>query len=191
MSATSATGGYLAVGPGPSREAVEDLLGDVVAGVTGLARDLVRARWQPDPPDQPEPEIDWCAIGIQSRTPEGGQLIPPRRRPDGAIEGARVERSVLLEVLASFYGPAADDLAGRLADGLALGQNRTPLRTLNLALVSVGAATTAPDFVGAKWLTRIDLPLTLRQATARDAGNVAVLPLESALPAIVGEIRHG
>jgi hypothetical protein len=38
----------------------------LVVGITGLDQSLVRPRWQSNPPKQPEPTIDWCAIGVTS-----------------------------------------------------------------------------------------------------------------------------
>ena len=39
---TSATGGFLQPEPGLARSDIERLIGDVIAGITGLPRDLVR-----------------------------------------------------------------------------------------------------------------------------------------------------
>ena len=41
---TSATGGFLQPEPGLARSDIERLIGDVIAGITGLPRDLVRER---------------------------------------------------------------------------------------------------------------------------------------------------
>ena len=41
---TSATGGFLQPETGLARSDIERLIGDVIAGITGLPRDLVRER---------------------------------------------------------------------------------------------------------------------------------------------------
>lgn len=162
--ADSITGGVLVVAPGPAVEAVEDVLHDLIAGLTGLAGDLVRPRWQPDPPKQPTPDIDWCAFGITGDTEEAAQLIH-------GDDSARVHTEDLLTVLVSFYGPLAADLAKVVRRGLHVPPSRAWLRKHDLALVEIGALTPAADFVGAAWTRRIDMPLTIRQGTASTAAG--------------------
>src|SRR5574340_383319 len=67
MANTSATGGYLS--PDASAlplegDALDALLQGMVVGITGLPGAMVRPRWQSVVPKQPEPTVDWCAIGI-------------------------------------------------------------------------------------------------------------------------------
>ncbi|WP_142850864.1 hypothetical protein [Telmatospirillum sp. J64-1] len=159
MSNNSATGGPLAVEGGLSREALEDVIHDLLAGLTGLEGALIRPRYQPKPPPQPKPEVDWCAFGITEAAPEGTQLI----QGDGA---AVLHSQASLTVALSFYGPGGDVLAGRVRAGLQIAQNREGLRAAGLAYVSAGAIIAGAELVGGSWLPRFDLTLTLRQAEA-------------------------
>ncbi len=63
---TSATGGFLVpTSAAPDEDtALEDFIHDFIAGVTGIAADMVRPRWQPTPPRQPPVGANWCAFGV-------------------------------------------------------------------------------------------------------------------------------
>lgn len=178
--ADTTTGGFLEVVPGLTATATEDVLHDLIAGLTGLDVRLVRPRWQPDPPKQPAPDVNWCAFGITGDTEEAAQLIH-------GDDAARLHTEDLLTVLVSFYGPAAADLAKGVRRGMHVPASRDLLRRHSLALVEIGAATTAPDFVGGAWIARIDMPLTLRQGTPKPAGEVAIRNILSAPTIINGE----
>lgn len=179
----STTGGPLDVVPGPSAEATEDVLGDLLAGLTGLDRQLVRPRWQPDPPKQPEASVDWCAFGVAEAAPEAAQLIH-------GDDVARLHTEELVTVPLSFYGPRAADLAKAVRAGLRVPANRALLRRHSLALVAVGPAVPAPDLVGGAWIRRIDMPLTIRQGTPITAGAVQIRNILSAPTTITGDTHE-
>lgn len=158
MSASSSNAGFLPPSASPlTRAQIEDALHDAVVGITGLAGSMVRPRWQPAPPKQPEASVNWCSIGITTRTRTGLPAMVHQDTDDG---GQDVALSwVALEVQASFYGLDADDLADRLAQGLAVGQNRDGLRAAGLALQEVGQAVAVPELINNAWVMRVDLPL--------------------------------
>jgi len=165
MPNTSATGGYLApVGAVPADDLDLDvLLQGAVAGITGLPGEMVRPRWQPVTPRQPEPNENWCAIGIASEQPEN----TPSIEHDPGSGTSTLKRHPVFEVLASFYGPAAGRYAATLRDGLYIPQNREPLRAAGVAVVSIGDAISAPDLVNQQWVRRRDVRITLRRVTVR------------------------
>ncbi|MCA7953855.1 hypothetical protein LGM43_26660 [Burkholderia seminalis] len=172
----SSTGGYLAPAvdtPPDEDDALDDLVHDLVAGVTALPLDLVRPRWQPVVAKQPEPGVNWCAFGIQTQTPDASPAIVH----NGANEGSDTYiRHQDLEVLCTFYGPAAKGYAQRLADGLALPQNREQLQLLDMAFVNVSEIRAAPDLVNQQWVRRYDMTVKLRRKVTR---TYAVLNLKS------------
>ena len=146
--------GWLSPAPGPEGAQLEDALHDMVCGITHLPGSLVRPRWQPQTPKLPAPDVDWCAIGIVNCGASGGAEWHANGRTTVAMD----ER---LTVMASFYGPGSAQLATRLRAGLWLEQNRATLRMgANLALVSAGDITTAPELVDMRWLHRHDILLT-------------------------------
>jgi len=166
MSNTSATGGYLAPAPGPrTLTQVEDVLHDVVAGITGLSGKLVRPRWQETPPQQPKREVTWCAIGITDDQDAPGA---PEVQHDGGSGGTdTVVTRALLVVTASFYGPQGMDLAWRLRDGLKVEQNRAGLRAAGLALYEIGRLRYVPELVNKAWVPRVDLELSVWSESRR------------------------
>ncbi len=176
MANTSATGGYLApTAPVPPEDdALDNLLQELVAGVSGLSGSLVRPRWQPTVPKQPEPTVNWCALGITVQTNDAGPAIQHDPAGDGQDE---YQRHQDIELLCTFYGPAAKGYAQRLADGLAIPQNREQLGINDMAFVSAGEIRAAPDFVSQQWARRYDLTVLLRRKISR---TYAVLNLLSA-----------
>jgi len=166
MANDSSTGGYLlpADAPAPEDAELDALLQAAVRDITGLPGSLVRPRWQPNPPKQPEPSVDWCAIGVMVQTPDDGPAL--LHQPDGS-GATRLERHVDIEVLATFYGPRASAYASRLRDGLGIPQNLEALRASALAFVSAGAVRAIPEFWNQQWIRRYDLPLLLRRKVTR------------------------
>ena len=129
---TSATGGFLQPEPGLARSDIERLIGDVIAGITGLPRDLVRERIAV-PQADPETGATWCSFGITKRSESKSQV-----RHYETEDGQGMSRVLTLETLtvpASFFGPACEDMALKLKAGLHISQNREPLWHANIALV--------------------------------------------------------
>ncbi|KWC56568.1 LIC_12616 family protein [Burkholderia ubonensis] len=173
----SSTGGYLAPAddvPLVEDDELDDLVHDLIAGVTALPGDLVRPRWQPTVPKQPEPSVDWCAFGVQEQEPDAGPAIQHDSAGDGHDTYIRHQD---IDVPCTFYGPRAKGYAQRLADGLAIPQNREQLQLLDMAFVGVGTIRAAPDLVNQQWVRRYDMTVTLRRKITR---TYAVLNLKSA-----------
>lgn len=170
--------------PGPSRQSTEDVLTALVVALTGLPENLVRPRYQPDPPKAPKPDVNWCAVGIARRSAPPVSEVRRVRLPGGS-EVSRVETHETLEVLASFYGPQSDEMALALREGLQVESNRYPLREANMAYVQCGELAHVPELVNLKFLYRVDVPLTLRRGPALPErnkpveGTVDVPPIET------------
>ncbi|GMG90664.1 hypothetical protein Cmtc_18840 [Cupriavidus sp. TKC] len=176
MANTSATGGYLApTAPVPPEDDdLDNLLQELVAGVTGLDGKMVRPRWQPTVPKQPEPSVNWCALGIAVQKNDAGPAIQHDGDGDGSDTYIRHQE---IELLCTFYGPGAKGYAQRLADGMAIPQNNEQLGLNDMKFVSVSDIRPAPDFVNQQWVRRYDLTLVLRRKITR---TYAVLNLLSA-----------
>jgi hypothetical protein len=151
---------------------LEDVLHDMLAGITGLAANKVRPRFQPAPPKQPPHTVDWCAFGIADDDTAGFSAVSH----DGTGDGTDTVISwAELNVLASFYGPNAWDLAGRLRSGLAIEQNRAQLRAAGLALGWAGRRVKTGELVNQSWILRVDLPLLLRNEERRTYGVLNIV----------------
>lgn len=179
MSNTTATPGYLTpLGADIDQDALENSLQEMVVGVTGLAAELVRPRWQAKPPTSPGSEETWCAIGVTDFMEAASS-----EQHDGAGDGANVVTTWCgLELLATFYGPGSLGMATRLRDGLQIDQNRAQLRAQGLALTSVGEPRNAPDLKNGQWRRRVDLPITMQWETRQEFG---VLNIDAASGTIV------
>lgn len=168
----SSTGGFLQQSDTlPFNDSLlDDVLQQLITGVTGLPGTLVRPRWQrPDtdpntPPTQPAPNIDWCSVGVVHQTP----FDYPYEYHVSAGTGNSVQVSwEELDVLASFFGPNCRGNASTLRAGLYLSQNREGLLSTLIKLTNVGIATIVPDIVNVQWISRCDLPMAFTREIRR------------------------
>lgn len=166
MANTSASGGYLqpsSTAP-VENDAFEDLLGGLIAGISGLTRGLVRPRWQATPPAMPTITTNWCAFGITAIDADWSAATT--HIPDG--EGAdEVVRHDTVHILVSFYGPAAYGLAAQVRDGLWVPQNFEAVRMAGIALLECDRIRTASDLINERFVRRVDLDILLRRAVVR------------------------
>ncbi|MCG4261369.1 hypothetical protein K6W36_12415 [Acetobacter senegalensis] len=137
------------------------IIGDFVSSVTALPRNLVRRRWQEKPPEQPDRQIDWCAVGVTVTTPDQNANM------QWANEQMSVSQHETLEVLLSFYGPNAGRNASTLRMGLSLSQNRAVLQANGMAFHSASAPVRVPSLVNQLWLPRTDITLRIRRNEQR------------------------
>lgn len=151
--------------PSPSvieGDALEDLFQATLAGITGLDPSLVRPRWQPEPPNQPEFTTNWMAFGITVLPADKFVFL---RMVDDVTQ--ELQCSEELTCLTSFYGPQAQAYAGVLRDGLAIDQNRWALAAAKIKLVEVGDPRQVPALFKQIWTKRIDETLRFRRWVVR------------------------
>lgn len=187
MSNDSSTGGYLQpYGVQPADDAALDAqIQALVVGITGLDGTLVRPRWQPNPPKQPDYNVNWAAVGIQSRTGDDTSALIHYKDPvtSPTLDGhSELRRHEVLEIVASFYGPNSTGYASLFRDGLSVSQNREVIQSQGMGLIDVAPAIMVPDLVNQQWLRRVDVTMRIRRAVSR------TYPVENLLEA-VGEIR--
>ncbi|QIE88045.1 hypothetical protein G5B91_17915 [Pseudomonas nitroreducens] len=183
MANTSASGGYLtpAGAPTPADEALEDILQPMVVGITGLPGKMVRPRWQPGNPKQPEPNVNWCAIGVMHTKQDANPAIEHDGTGNGADQYQRHQDVILL---ATFYGPNAQAYGQLLSDGMYIPQNGEALRALNMAFVEAGDLIAAPDLINQQWVRRYDLRIRLRRKIERTYPVLNILSADT--PVITG-----
>lgn len=177
MANDSSTGGYLqpaVISPPLEDDALTAIFQQMIVGITGLPGNMVRPRWQPTVPKQPEPTANWCALGIAVQTLDDGPAIIHNGAGNGSDTYIRHEQ---IDVLASFYGPAAMQNAQLLSDGLAIPQNLEQLKAQDMNSVDTGPIRAAPDLINEQWVRRYDLELTFRRKITR---SYAVLDILSA-----------
>lgn len=150
-------------------EVLADMLQQMVSGITGLDPTLVFPRWQPEPPNQPAFDKSWAAIGPNEGESRTRDVFPAQfhvtfqdDQGDDVVAEV-VVRNQILAMLATFYGPGAEQNAELLAMGLGLEQNLYMLQLNGCALVEVQNSVTVPEKVKQRWLMRVDLPFRLRR----------------------------
>jgi len=173
----SSTGGYL--GPAVATPPLEDaeldaVFQQLIVGVTGLPGPMVRPRWQTTVPKQPEPSVNWCALGVTVLPPDAGPAITHNPTGDGTDVYVRHQT---INVLASFYGPNCGQNSQMLLDGLAIPQNLEQLKANDMQSVTEGDRRAAPDFLNQQWIRRYDVTLVFSRKITR---TYAVRNLNSA-----------
>jgi hypothetical protein len=163
---TSATGGYLV--PSSSDPAWDDNLDDIlqamIVGITGLPGSTVRPRWQTNQPKQPEPNVDWCAVGVTHVESDTFASIVHTSSGDGSDT---LRRHSTVTVMASFYGPNRRGFASRLSDGLLVPQNQEAIAIAGLMLRQASDVVSAADLFNQNWISRADVLMTFRRQINR------------------------
>lgn len=191
--ATSASGGYLApIDATPQDADFEDQLQAVVVGITGIAGNLVRPRWQPKPPKLPDQATNWAAIGVISQkvATRAAVMHHPGDLDLGNGQTSHgydeLQQHEVVEIMASFYGPGSGGYAARFRDGLMIAQNREAMFLRNMALLDATDVVQAADLINEQWIRRFDLTFRVRRAITR------IYPVENLLSAqgdLIGEDR--
>jgi len=165
--ADSSTGGYLlpAVTSPPLEDAALDaIFQQMVVGITALPGNMVRPRWQPNPPKQPEPITNWCALGVTTQELDAGPAIVHNPTGNGTDTYIRHQQ---IDVLCSFYGPNAKQYAQQLEDGLAIPQNLEQLKLSDMNCIETGQIRAAPDLINEQWIRRYDMAIVFRRKITR------------------------
>ncbi len=152
--------GYLLPATAPaSWESLEDALQEAARMICNVPGELVRPRYQPNPPHRPDPEKNWIALGVRD--------CPASRVQHGHdSKGQDVVTTYSdLDVLFSFYGPRAFVLAMFLRDGLYIEQNRSALRRAGVSVVQVGEPSPAPELINGHYGQRWDMTVLVTYKT--------------------------
>lgn len=167
MGNTSATGGDLfPIGTLPLDDVdLDAVFQSLVTGITLLDGSLVRPRWQSgDPlvagaPKQPEPQTDWCAIGVTVVKQSDGPWLVYDAPSNTELYWDHEE----LTVIASMYGPNCQKNMRLLRAGLNVPQNTESLLPFMIRYVGCGPIRTAPELVNQQWIRRQDITLDFRR----------------------------
>lgn len=163
----STQSGYL----GPTDEMLQgdpfdDFLQEVVVGITNLPPELVRPRWQPQPPTTPAVNVDWCAIGVMSIASDFEPWVNHFGMEPEPGEDV-LQRMERLVVLASFYGPDAQTYAMTLRDGIYIDQNRAAFRANAVGIIEIDDIVRNAELFREQWRNRSDLNMHLRREVRR------------------------
>jgi len=159
MPNSSSTGGYLVptTGTMPNYDdALEDIFQGAIVGITGLAGDLVRPRFQPEPPNHPDFMVTWISFSVAPIAQDTFTYEPhkPLVDTDGSDE---VQRDEFLELYLSAYGPGCAAVLGQFCAGISLQQNRVVLQSYGIKLIDPGKYVYLPALLKEKYVKRIDI----------------------------------
>lgn len=162
MPTDSSSVGFLApIQANPYDRSLEDALHAIIVGMTGITGSLVRPRWQPEPPQQPDFNTDWVAFGIVRTS------VDTFAYHHHTEDRQEVDRDELLSVMHSFYGPNCHSNCERFRDGWEIHQNRDAAKELSLGLVEVQEAVHLPALLKERWVQRVDTTVVFRRRTTR------------------------
>jgi hypothetical protein len=135
----------------------------VVVGISGLPGNLVRPKWQPEPPKQPDITTDWLAFGIESQKPDFSAYLSATG-PDHELQLNRQED---LTLSFSIYGPNCAETYGLISDGFQIPQNRISLFQANIGYTEISEARHVPDLVNQRWVDRVECTVRLKRQIQR------------------------
>ena len=166
MATSSTTVGYLlpdATSDPLEGDALDDLFQSVLQGILGfLDGSLIRPRWQPEPPNQPDFQTNWVAFGLTVTKSDVFAYVG--HDPSGSDI---MERDEHITVLQSYYGPGGQALASRYNDGIQIEQNRDVLTAHGIKLVECQEVMQLPALLKEKWVKRFDCKTVFRRRIRR------------------------
>lgn len=189
MATNSTTAGYLA--PALSLQplygdALNDVFSGVIEGITGIAGELIRPRWQPEPPNQPAFDVDWVAFGIT--TVKGDTFHYTSHDP--GLEANVEEYDEVITLLHSFYGPNSQGLINRFNAGIQVEQNRDALTQAGIKLADCGEVTTLPALLKEQWVLRYDCRISYRRRVKWIYPVVSVVANTGATPGFIDNEQY-
>lgn len=162
--------GYLAPksSPAPLEDAaLEDFLQQVLAGLSGLADDLVRPMWQLEPPTQPQRGVNWLSFGITVYPCEGYPFEDHDPDSDGGIGDSEQQRHETVEVHLACFGDNAGATLRLVRDAIQIDQNLAVLRASGFGLQETTEIVNGPLLAKSRWQRRMDMKLVLRRQVSR------------------------
>lgn len=172
-SANSSAAGFLAPLTAPIYDnPLDDFFHAFLVALTTIPGQLVRPRWQPEPPNMPDFTVDWLAWGIVD-------IDEDRFAWQGQTDDVTsvVERDEIMTMLMSFYGPRASQLAKQFSASVQLSQNRAYLQPQKLTVIEVLNQVRIPALTKEKWVPRVDQRVLFRR---RASWAYEIRTLESA-----------
>jgi hypothetical protein len=164
QAADSSQRGYLIPTATPLYGTVlEDLFQKVIVGITNLPGNLVRPRYQVNPPTLPDGDVTWASFSVY--------VEPVQWNPYKTMENDltyTVEGEETLTVLVSFIGPQGQEYERRWRDGMQLAQNRDELIEASIGFIEFADAVNVPSLVKERWVKRVDIRGTFKRWTVRE-----------------------
>lgn len=183
MSNSSATGGYLSptTTPLPGGLSFEDFFHDVIVGITGFDKTLVRPKWQTNPPKQPDISIDWISFALQNLDSDQFAYISMDN-----LGNSTLKRHERLEIQCSFYGPNGYENMTAFHDGFQLQQNNDALRAAGMGFIEARRGVRGPDLVNERWVQRWETSVILARQVLRSYPILSLVSANGTIHTVVG-----
>lgn len=184
MANNSATGGYLSstLSPLPGSLSLEDFIHNVIAGVSGISNQLVRPKYQTNPPKQPPLETDWIAFSIQNIDPDTFAYNGLDANGNDLLK-----RQQTIEIQCSFYGPLSYENVNAFIDGFQIAQNLEALQIANMGFKETSKPVRGPDLSNDRWVQRYEVSLFLVRQVVR---TYPILSFASAMGTIHTDVEE-
>lgn len=153
----------------------------VMVGVSGLPGPLVRPKWQPEAPKQPDILTNWMAIGIDVASPDANAWLGVN-----SDTTSQMQRHELLDISCSIYGPEALETYRLIRDGFQVPQNREALFHANMGFVEISPGRKIPDLVHERWVNRIETNVFLQREIQRVYSVPTLQSAEGVIHTVLG-----
>lgn len=159
-------GSYLLPISSPPVLTLTQFLQTLFVGITGLPGDLVRPKWQIEPPKQPDVMVDWIGIGIDIIRPDANGYLWSNPL-DTTGTSATYDRMEAIEVGVAIYGPNSIETYGYLRDGFEIPQNRFAMDGQRLGFVEIGPGLRIPELIDERFYNRVQTTVYLQREIRR------------------------
>jgi hypothetical protein len=161
-----------------------EFLQTMLAGVSGLPGQLIRPKWQINPPKQPDVEVNWLAMALINAPADANAYVG--FLPDG--HGGQVnvtQRMEQLELLCGFYGPNGYDYMGLTRDGFQIQANRDALTLAGMGYVGENTGHRVPDLVNERWVDRWEISFFINRQILRSYPILSFLSVSGSITAVL------
>ena len=132
---------------------LDTLVQGIVRDLSGLTGDLVRPRWQPDPPRTPPLDVTWLAVAVTDIRRDYGRQITC----------SYIAHHEDVDVLVTAYGPRSMNVLTRVESGPRIPHNNAIIEAQGLYFKSSTSIIPIPERINNQWLKRYDITMTFRR----------------------------
>lgn len=171
--------------PIPNNLSLTQFIQTVLVGVSGLSGPMVRPKWQPEPPKQPDINVDWMAMGISVASPDANSYVGV---DDTGATGT--QRHETLEITCDIYGPNGLEIGGLVRDGFQIPNNLSALRYANMGFVEVSPMRQIPDLINERFINRVAMSVFLRREIQRTYPILTILSASGTIHTVLGNEEY-